>query len=69
MVLIAATGFAFKAILIKILYAEFAIDAETILALRLLFALPFFVLMAVFAGGGRLTQRDWRALAALGFLG
>ena len=31
LVLVAATGFAFKAILIKILYAEFAIDAETLL--------------------------------------
>ncbi len=67
--LVAATGFAFKAILIKILYAEFTIDAETLLALRLLFALPFFVLMAAFAGGGRLIARDWRALAALGFVG
>ncbi len=69
LVLVAATGFAFKAILIKILYAEFAIDAETLLALRLLFSLPFFMLMAVFAGGGSLTARDWRALAALGFIG
>ncbi len=37
LILIAATGSAFKAILIKLLYAEFAIDAETVLALRLLF--------------------------------
>jgi drug/metabolite transporter (DMT)-like permease len=71
MVLIAATGFAFKAILIKILYAEFSIDPETVLALRLLFSLPFFVLMALFASGGArsLEARDWRALAALGFVG
>lgn len=72
LVLIAAVGFAFKAILIKLLYAEFAIDPETVLALRLLFSLPFFVLMAVFAGasGARtLDARDWRALTALGFIG
>ncbi len=72
LVLIAAVGFAFKAILIKLLYAEFAIDPETVLALRLLFSLPFFVLMAVFAGGGgarTLDARDWRALTALGFIG
>jgi len=70
MVLIAATGFAFKAILIKLLYAEFPIDAETLLALRLLFSLPFFALMAIFAGGpARLDARDWRALIALGFIG
>ena len=36
LILVAATGFAFKAILIKILYGEFAIEAETLLALRLL---------------------------------
>lgn len=71
MVLVAATGFAFKAILIKLLYAEFSIDAETLLALRLLFALPFFALMALLASGGARTleARDWRALAALGFIG
>jgi drug/metabolite transporter (DMT)-like permease len=71
LVLIAATGFAFKAILIKLLYAEFPTDPETILALRLLFSLPFFLLMAVFSGGDvrALNARDWRALAALGFVG
>ena len=71
LVLIAATGFAFKAILIKVLYAEFSIDAETLLALRLLFSLPFFLLMAWMAGGGarNLSARDWRNLTALGFIG
>jgi drug/metabolite transporter (DMT)-like permease len=71
MVLVAATGFAFKAILAKLLYAEFTIDPETMLALRLLFSLPFFMLMAVFAGRGAhtLAKRDWRALIALGFVG
>jgi len=71
MVLVAATGFAFKAILIKILYAEFAVDPETLLALRLLFSLPFFALMALLSHGGAraLDARDWRALTALGFIG
>jgi len=71
MVLVAAVGFAFKAILIKLLYAEFPIDPETVLALRLLFALPFFALMALFAGSGARTlePRDWRALVGLGFIG
>ena len=71
MVLVAAVGFAFKAILIKLLYAEFPIDPETVLALRLLFALPFFALMALFAGSGARTleARDWRALVGLGFIG
>ena len=70
MVLIAATGFAFKAILIKLLYAEFTIDAETLLALRLLFSLPFVALLAFLAGGAQtLNWRDWRNLTALGFIG
>ena len=71
MVLVAAVGFAFKAILIKLLYAEFPIDPETVLALRLLFALPFFALMALFAGSGARTLEasDWRALIGLGFIG
>lgn len=70
MVLVAATGFAFKAILIKLIYADYAIDAETLLALRLLISLPFFALIAATAGGGRPPDaRDWRALIGLGFIG
>ncbi len=41
-VIAAATGFSFKAIFIKVLYAEFPVDPETLLALRMLFSLPFF---------------------------
>ena len=37
LVVLAATGFSFKAIFIKILYAEFPVDPETLLALRMLF--------------------------------
>ena len=36
LVVLAATGFSFKAIFIKLLYAEFPVDAETLLALRML---------------------------------
>ncbi len=70
-VLIAATGFACKAIFIKILYAEFPVDPETLLALRMLFALPFFLVMAVVSGwrSHPLERRDWRMLAAMGFIG
>jgi drug/metabolite transporter (DMT)-like permease len=71
LVLLAATGFSFKAILIKILYAEFPVDPETLLALRMLFALPFFLLMtALSADRARpLERRDWLMLAAMGFIG
>jgi hypothetical protein len=39
-------GFSFKAILIKLAYAAYAIDAVTLLALRMLYSAPFFVAMA-----------------------
>ena len=40
-------GFSFKAILIKLAYAWHPIDATTLLALRMLYAAPFFIAMAV----------------------
>ena len=71
LVLIAATGFACKAIFIKILYAEFPVDPETLLALRMLFSLPFFLLMAALFGKNSrpLERRDWLMLIAMGFIG
>ena len=71
LVVIAATGFSFKAIFIKILYAEFPVDPETLLALRMLFALPFFLLMASLSRdhARRLERRDWVMLVAMGFIG
>jgi len=66
-------GFSFKAILIKLAYAWHPVDPVTLLALRMLFAAPFFVVMAWWAGGrpdsARIARRDWRALLWLGFLG
>ena len=66
-------GFSFKAILIKLAYAWHPVDAVTLLALRMLFAAPFFVAMAWWAGrqpGARpIAARDWRMLVWLGFVG
>ena len=66
-------GFSFKAILVKLAYAWHPVDAVTLLTLRMLFAAPFFVAMAWWAGRrpGRapITPRDWRALVWLGFIG
>ena len=66
-------GFSFKAILIKLAYAWSAIDPVTLLALRMVYSAPFFIAMAWFsgraAGATPISARDWRALAALGFLG
>ena len=71
LVVIAATGFSFKAIFIKILYAEFPVEPETLLALRMLFALPFFLLMTALSrdSSRKIGNRDWRMLIAMGFIG
>ncbi len=71
LVVIAATGFSFKAIFIKVLYAEFPVDPETFLALRMLFALPFFLVMAALSRdrARQLERRDWIMLIAMGFIG
>src|SRR5213595_3414592 len=66
-------GFSFKAILIKLAYAWTSIDPVTLLALRMLYAAPFFIAMAWLAARAdnarRIATSDWRALVALGFLG
>lgn len=70
----AAFGFSFKAIFVKLAYAvpqAVAVDAITLLALRMSFALPFFAVIAVRASRAApaLSRRDWLTLAALGLLG
>lgn len=66
-------GFSFKAILVKLAYAAHPIDAVTLLALRMLFSLPFFVAMAWWSGrrpgARRIGRRDGLALVGLGFIG
>jgi drug/metabolite transporter (DMT)-like permease len=42
-------GFSFKAILIKLAYREFPVDAITLLTLRMLYSAPLFALMAAWA--------------------
>ncbi len=71
LVVLAATGFSFKAIFIKILYAEFPVAPETLLALRMLFSLPFFLVMALLShdSARELARRDWMMLVAMGFIG
>ena len=69
--LLAALGFSLKAIFVKLAYAWHGVDAITLLALRMLFALPFFLLLAWHsqAGGARLTMSDWLRVAWLGLTG
>lgn len=69
---VAATfGFSIKAILIKLAYAWHPIDAETLLALRMLYAAPLFMIMAWWAGRGAapIARGDVPRLILLGFVG
>jgi drug/metabolite transporter (DMT)-like permease len=67
--LIGAIGFSGKTVIVKLAY-RYGVDTMTLLALRMLFALPFFLLMAWWAGmPSALTRRDWVSLIGLGFMG
>jgi drug/metabolite transporter (DMT)-like permease len=62
--------FSGKGIIVKLGY-RYGSDAVTLLMLRMLFALPLFLVMAWWAGRGRpaLTSRDRLSVLALGFTG
>lgn len=68
--IVAAFGFSFKAILIKLAYPH-GVDAITLLALRMAFALPVFAWVGFSSSRSApsLTRRDWLALLGLGALG
>jgi drug/metabolite transporter (DMT)-like permease len=72
--ILAALGFSLKAIFVKLAYAvpqAVPVDAVTLLALRMVFALPVFVWVGFHASRAMppLTRRDWLMLATLGLLG
>jgi drug/metabolite transporter (DMT)-like permease len=72
--ILAALGFSFKAIFVKLAYAvpqALPVDAVTLLSLRMVFALPVFIWVAVHSSRAAppLTRRDWLMLTALGLLG
>lgn len=65
-----AIGFSGKAIIVKLAYRH-GVDAVTLLMWRMLLALPLFLALAWWAGRNRprLSARDWRDIAVLGFSG
>lgn len=67
---LAAFGFSFKAILIKLAY-PYGVAPVTLLALRMAFALPVFLWVGLSASCSAppLTRRDWIVLMVLGLLG
>lgn len=75
-ILIALSGavlFSTKAILVKLAYRDTPVDAITLLALRMIFSLPFFAVSA-FASSSKstnvkFTTRQWIQIAIVGCLG
>jgi len=63
-------AFSGKAIIVKLAY-RYGVDAVTLIMLRMLFALPFFAVMAWWASRGKppLSKRDWLGVLGLGFTG
>ena len=72
LVAIAAIAFSGKGVIIKLAY-RYGVDAVTLLALRMLFSAPFFLLLGWWAsraaGIPSLSSRDHAAIVALGFVG
>lgn len=74
LVLLAAVGFSAKAVLVKLAYAyRPGLDALTLMSLRMLLALPFFAVAALWAqrhqAHAALTRREKGVVAMLGLLG
>lgn len=65
--------FSTKAIFVKLAYREAPVDAITLLALRMLISLPFFVGSAFYASSKsdnrRFSNRQWLSVAMIGCLG
>jgi drug/metabolite transporter (DMT)-like permease len=65
--------FSTKAIIVKKAFHTLSVDALTLLTLRMLFSLPFYVAAAFWAGKNkntvRLTTRQWAAVISLGLFG
>ena len=71
-ILLAATGFSAKAILVKLAYV-YRVDAVTLLTLRMLLSLPFFMAMAWWSSRDAqqepLTRREWLMVGLMGLAG
>ena len=68
-----AICFSTKAIFVKLAYRETDVDAVTLLALRMIFALPFFVISAFVSSkksdNVKFTRAQWIKIALIGCLG
>jgi drug/metabolite transporter (DMT)-like permease len=71
--LVGAICFSTKAIFVKLAYRDTTIDAVPLLALRMLFSLPFFLISAALSSSRidnvRFTAKQWVGVAVIGCLG
>jgi drug/metabolite transporter (DMT)-like permease len=71
--LVGAICFSTKAIFVKLAYRDTTIDAVSLLALRMLFSLPFFLISAALSSSRtdnvRFTAKQWAGVALIGCLG
>jgi len=71
--LIGAICFSTKAIFVKLAYRDTEVDAISLLALRMIFSLPFFIVTAFVSSSKqsnvRFTSRQWIYIAIIGCLG
>lgn len=71
--LLGAICFSTKAILVKLAYRDTIVDAISLLALRMIFSLPFFVVSAYASSSKqsnvKFTPRQWISVAVIGCLG
>lgn len=65
--------FSTKAVIVKYAFRETSVDPVSLLALRMLFSLPFFLLMAWFAArkepSNKFTSKQWLYMLLLGLFG
>jgi drug/metabolite transporter (DMT)-like permease len=74
LVLLGAVMFAGKAVIVKWLYIHFPIDTVSLLALRMLFSLPFYIGILVWHKANSkseitLSKKEWVWMLAIGCLG
>src|SRR5215212_1815539 len=70
---VGAILFSTKAIIVKKAFADVHVDALTLLAIRMLFSLPFYLITAIYIfrqpSNIKMTGREWMITIALGLFG
>src|SRR6187455_1745483 len=71
--LLGAVCFSTKAIFVKLAYRDTTVDAVALLALRMIFSLPFFAISAIRSssrvGNTKFSGKQWLYIAVVGCIG